>query len=69
MLPLIGWVPGPMEMLIVGGVMFLLFGHRLPSMMRSLGAGVVEFKKGMQTGADDEPDSTKSDKPQTPQTP
>jgi sec-independent protein translocase protein TatA len=55
MLPLIGWVPGPMEMLIVGGVMFLLFGHRLPSMMRSLGAGVVEFKKGMQTGAEDPP--------------
>jgi sec-independent protein translocase protein TatA len=45
-----------MEMLIVAGIMFLLFGHRLPSMMRSLGAGVVEFKKGMQTGAEDEPD-------------
>jgi sec-independent protein translocase protein TatA len=52
--------------MIVAGVVFLLFGHRLPSMMRSLGAGVVEFKKGMQAGAEDEPETTKTEKPQTP---
>ena len=28
-------------------VIFILFGHRLPSVMRSLGRGVVEFKEGM----------------------
>jgi len=67
MLPLIGWAPGPWELLIVGGVVFLLFGHRLPSMMRSLGAGVVEFKKGMQTGAEDDPEAGPSEnKSQTP---
>jgi sec-independent protein translocase protein TatA len=38
---------GPMEIAIVGGVMLLLFGNRLPSVMRSLGKSVVEFKKGL----------------------
>ena len=40
--------PGPMEMLIIGVIVLLLFGNRLPSVMRSLGKGVVEFKKGIQ---------------------
>ncbi|MFM7207829.1 MAG: twin-arginine translocase TatA/TatE family subunit [Planctomycetaceae bacterium] len=39
---------GPMELLIVGVVVLLLFGTRLPKVMRSLGEGVVEFKKGVQ---------------------
>ena len=39
---------GPGEMLLVGVIAVLLFGNRLPSVMRSLGEGVVEFKKGMQ---------------------
>ncbi len=46
------WSPGPMELLIVGFVVLLLFGNRLPSVMRSLGRGVVEFKHGL-SGADD----------------
>lgn len=46
---------GPMELLIVGGVVLLLFGNRLPSVMRSLGQGMVEFKKGVQ-GVEDEKD-------------
>lgn len=37
----------PMEMLIVGGVALLLFGKRLPEVARSLGKGIVEFKKGI----------------------
>lgn len=40
--------PGPMEMLIIGAIALLLFGNRLPSVMRSLGRGIVEFKKGVQ---------------------
>ncbi|MGE0755764.1 MAG: twin-arginine translocase TatA/TatE family subunit [Pirellulaceae bacterium] len=52
----LGWYPGPFELLIIGGVALLLFGHRLPSVMRSLGRGVVEFKKGVQ-GVDDEEES------------
>jgi len=38
-------------------VIFILFGHRLPSVMRSLGRGVTEFKEGMRGVADgEEPD-------------
>jgi sec-independent protein translocase protein TatA len=44
---------GPIHWLIVGIVLLLLFGNRLPSVMRSLGQGVVEFKKGMQGIEDD----------------
>ena len=36
-------------------VAFLLFGNRLPSVMRSLGRSVVEFKKGV-AGIEDEID-------------
>jgi sec-independent protein translocase protein TatA len=39
---------GPMHWLIIGVIVLLLFGNRLPSVMRSLGLGVVEFKKGLQ---------------------
>ncbi|MCE5269025.1 MAG: twin-arginine translocase TatA/TatE family subunit [Planctomycetaceae bacterium] len=38
---------------IIAIVVFLLFGNRLPSVMRSLGQGVVEFKKGLQGIEDD----------------
>ena len=45
--------PGPMEMLIVGVIAVLLFGKRLPEVGRSLGKGLMEFKKGMR-GIEDE---------------
>ena len=41
-------MPGPTEMIIILAIMLLLFGNRLPSVMRSLGRGVVEFKRGVQ---------------------
>jgi len=47
------FAPGPMEMLIVALVALLLFGNRLPSVMRSMGRGITEFKKGIQ-GIEDE---------------
>ena len=37
----------PSHMFIVAVIALLLFGDRLPSVMRSLGKGVMEFKKGM----------------------
>ena len=49
---------GTTELIIVGFIMLVLFGSRLPSVMRSLGQGVVEFKKGVQ-GIDED-----SEKPQ-----
>jgi sec-independent protein translocase protein TatA len=44
---------GPMHWLIIAVIVLLLFGNRLPSVMRSLGLGVVEFKKGLQGIQDD----------------
>ena len=46
-------MPGPLEMFVISVVILLLFGHRLPSVMRSLGRGVVEFKEGLQGVGDD----------------
>ena len=43
---LTGW-PGWTELLIVCVVALLLFGRRLPEVGRSLGRGIVEFKKGL----------------------
>lgn len=51
--------PGPMEMLIIGIVAVLLFGKRLPEVGRSLGKGIVEFKKGIR-GIEDELDTASS---------
>ena len=39
---------GTTELLLIGGIALLLFGgKRLPEMMRGLGQGVKEFKKGV----------------------
>jgi sec-independent protein translocase protein TatA len=38
---------GVVELLIVGIIILVLFGKRLPGLMRSLGSSVVEFKKGV----------------------
>jgi sec-independent protein translocase protein TatA len=46
---------GPGEIMVVGLVALLFFGNRLPSVMRSLGKSVTEFKKGLE-GKDDEGD-------------
>ena len=40
-------VPSTGGVIILGLVVLLLFGNRLPSVMRSLGEGITEFKKGM----------------------
>lgn len=37
----------PFQMMIVLVIALLLFGNRLPNVMRSLGKSVVEFKKGV----------------------
>ena len=47
----------PWEILIVGAVIMLLFGNRLPGLMRSMGRSVVEFKKGVQ-GIEDDSEGT-----------
>jgi sec-independent protein translocase protein TatA len=53
---------GSTELLIVAGIMLLLFGNRLPGVMRSLGTSIVEFKKGVKGIEDDiENEDRKSD--------
>ena len=53
------FMPGPMEMLIIGAIAVLLFGKRLPEVGRSLGKGIVEFKKGIH-GIEEDIDSASS---------
>lgn len=48
-LPNIGWT----EMVVIGVVMLLLFGRRLPEVGRSLGQGIVQFKKGLKDIGDE----------------
>jgi sec-independent protein translocase protein TatA len=38
---------GTTELLVVGVVVLLLFGNRLPSVMRGLGGGLREFRDGV----------------------
>ena len=47
-----GFTLGGYEWVIVLVVALLLFGHRIPSMARSLGSGIVEFKKGLRRWED-----------------
>jgi len=44
-------MPGGMEWIIILVIALLLFGKRLPDIMRSLGGSVREFKKGMDVDA------------------
>ncbi len=48
----IGW----QELLIIAVIALIIFGRRLPEVGRSLGKGIVEFKKGLQ-GLEDEVDN------------
>ena len=43
-------MPAGMEWLIILIIALLLFGSRLPSMMRGMGGSIKEFKKGMEEG-------------------
>ncbi|MEM7576312.1 MAG: twin-arginine translocase TatA/TatE family subunit [Planctomycetota bacterium] len=47
---------GPLQWVIIGIFALLIFGKRLPQVGKSLGQGIVEFKKGLQ-GLNDEIES------------
>ncbi len=47
------WSPGWPELVILGVLALLIFGGRLPEVGRSLGRGIVEFKRGLQGIEDD----------------
>ena len=46
--------------LLIAIIVLLLFGSRLPSVMRSLGQSITEFKKGTRDGIDDSNPDSKS---------
>lgn len=54
---------GTTELMIIGFVSLLIFGNRLPSVMRSLGKSVTEFKKGISGIEDDIDQAVTADKP------
>jgi sec-independent protein translocase protein TatA len=43
----------PSTMLILGVIAVLLFGERLPEVARSVGKGLMEFKKGIRSIQED----------------
>ena len=53
---------GTTELIVVGLVALLLFGNRLPSVMRSLGTGITEFKRGLNEPVREEKESEKAEK-------
>ena len=71
MMPYAFFLPnfGPWEMIILAGVCLLFFGNRLPSVMRSLGKSVVEFKKGVSGIEDDLDQAVTADKKSPPPPP
>lgn len=56
-------MPGGAEWIIIAAIGLLLFGKRLPEVGRSLGKGIVEFKKGLK-GVEDEVETASDPKAQ-----
>ncbi|HEX9794104.1 MAG TPA: twin-arginine translocase TatA/TatE family subunit [Planctomycetota bacterium] len=55
LLPACASMPGGNEWLWIGLVVLLMFGGaKLPSLMRSMGSGINEFKKGLKEGESDD---------------
>ena len=48
-------MPGGLDWIIILVIMLLLFGNKLPSVMRNLGGSVKEFKKGMEDADPNKP--------------
>ncbi len=53
-------IPGGWEWIVILVVALLIFGSRLPEVGRSIGRGIVEFKKGLK-GVKDELDEVDDD--------
>ena len=57
MLSILLGVPGTWQIILIVLVVLLLFGGRkIPELMKGIGRGTREFKKGLNTDEDDEPE-------------
>ncbi len=54
------WMPGWQELLIIAFIALLLFGARVPKIMKDLGSGVSSFRKGLQESTSDDASSEMS---------
>lgn len=54
-------MPGGIEWIIILIVALLIFGKRLPEVMKSMGKGIVEFKKGVKGVEDDVEEAVEKD--------
>jgi len=50
---LLVYIPGGVEWLVILAVALLIFGKNLPQVGRSLGRGIVEFRKGLKGVSED----------------
>jgi sec-independent protein translocase protein TatA len=60
---------GMIELVSIALVALLIFGNRLPSVMRSLGKSVTEFKKGINEVEEDIDKAVTAEKKPTPTVP
>jgi len=56
-------MPGGIEWIVILIVALLIFGKRLPEVMKSMGKGIVEFKKGVKGVEDDVEEATEEKDP------
>ena len=56
------WTPGPMELLLILGILLLIFGSsKLSGIGKGLGEGIRNFKKGLKTDDSSELEAPKND--------
>lgn len=61
MIAFIPGLPGGSEWIIILIIALLIFGKRLPEVMRSMGQSLKQFKKGMEDVETDTPGDTKEE--------
>ncbi len=61
-------MPGGIEWIVILIVALLIFGKRLPEVMKSMGRGIIEFKKGVK-GVEDDVEDAVEKKPEKLETP
>lgn len=64
---LLAWTLGMPEIIVILVIVLLLFGStKIPQLMRGMGQGIGEFKKGMKE-EDQEPSKPEAPKPDAPE--